>query len=258
MIGSQPAIRAAINPARPARRPHKPRSTVPRHNPAFGTIEAGPIEMAIVPRARDLGGFEVRRALPSRARQMIGPFIFFDQMGPAEFRSGQGIDVRPHPHINLATVTYLFDGEIIHRDSLGTMQPIRPGAVNWMTAGRGIVHSERTSPEMKARGSRLFGLHTWVALPAADEETEPSSHYDATALPVLDAEGKQVRLVVGEAWGLRPPVKTLSAPIYADVVLDPGAAVPLDASHEERAVYVVSGAHARRFRERRPGGKRPR
>jgi redox-sensitive bicupin YhaK (pirin superfamily) len=214
----------------------------PRQNPVSGKIEAGPIETAIVPRARDLGGFEVRRALPSHARQMIGPFVFFDQMGPAEFRSGQGIDVRPHPHINLATVTYLFDGEIIHRDSLGTMQSIRPGAVNWMTAGRGIVHSERTSPELKARGSRLFGLQTWVALPAADEETEPSfAHYDATALPVLDAEGKQVRLVVGEAWGLRSPVKTLSDTIYADVVLNPGAVLPLDATHEERGVYVVAG-----------------
>lgn len=200
------------------------------------------IETVIVPRTRDLGGFEVRRALPSRERQMIGPFIFFDQMGPVAFKSGQGVDVRPHPHINLATVTYLFEGEIIHRDSLGTMQPIRPGAVNWMTAGRGIVHSERTSPELKARGSRLFGIQTWVALPAAHEETEPSFvHYDAAALPTLDAEGKRVRLIVGRAWGLDSPVKTLSEMIYADVALDPGAALPLDAVHEERAVYVVSG-----------------
>jgi redox-sensitive bicupin YhaK (pirin superfamily) len=214
----------------------------PRPDPVSGKIEAGPIETAIVPRARDLGGFEVRRALPSRARQMIGPFIFFDQMGPAEFRSGQGINVRPHPHINLATVTYLFEGEIIHRDSLGTMQPIRPGAVNWMTAGRGIVHSERTSPELKTRGSRLFGIQTWVALPAADEETEPSfAHYDATALPVLEAESKHVRLVVGQAWGHRSPVKTLSATIYADVLLDPGAALPMEATYDERGIYVVSG-----------------
>jgi hypothetical protein len=207
-----------------------------------GETKTGLVETVIVPRARDLADFEVRRALPSRARQMIGPFIFFDQMGPAEFRSGQGIDVRPQAHINLATVTYLFEGEIIHRDSLGTMQPIRPGAVNWMTAGRGIVHSERTSPEVKTRGSRLFGLQTWVALPDAQEETEPSfAHHDATALPVLDAEGKHVRLVVGHAWGLRSPVRTLSDTIYADVVLDPGAAVPLDAAHEERGVYVISG-----------------
>jgi hypothetical protein len=176
-------------------------------------------------------------------RQMVGPFIFFDQMGPAEFGVGQGIDVRPHPHINLATVTYLFDGEIIHRDSLGTTMPIRPGAVNWMTAGRGIVHSERTGPELKARGSRLFGLQTWVALPAVHEETDPSfAHYEETDLPVLEAEGKRVRVVVGQAWGLRSPVKTFSDTIYADIRLEPGAALPLDTAHEERAVYVVSGA----------------
>ena len=213
-------------------------------DPASGDMAvADSVETVIVPRARDLGGFEVRRALPSRMRQMVGPFIFFDQMGPAEFSEGQGIDVRPHPHINLATVTYLFDGEIIHRDSLGTMMPIRPGAVNWMTAGRGIVHSERTSPAMKARGSRLFGLQTWVALPAAREETDPSfAHFEEADLPVLEAEGKRVRLVVGEAWGLRSPVKTFTNTIYADVRLEPGAVLPLDAIHEEHAVYVVSGA----------------
>ena len=201
------------------------------------------IETVIVPRTSDLGGFEVRRVLPSRMRQMVGPFIFFDHMGPVEFSAGNGIDVRPHPHINLATVTYLFDGEIIHRDSLGTMMAIRPGAVNWMTAGRGIVHSERTSPELKARGSRVFGLQTWVALPAAHEETNPSFiHYQATELPVLEAEGKRVRLVVGEAWGIRSPVETFSDTIYADVALEPGAALPLETEHEERAIYVVSGA----------------
>jgi redox-sensitive bicupin YhaK (pirin superfamily) len=161
------------------------------------------IDTVIVPRTRDLGGFEVRRVLPSRIRQMVGPFISFDHMGPVEFSVGKGINVRPHPHINLATVTYLFDGEIIHRDSLGTVMPIRPGAVNWMTAGRGIVHSERTSPELKARGSRVFGLQTWVALPTAHEETDPSfAHYEATELPALEAEGKRVRLIVGQAWGL--------------------------------------------------------
>jgi redox-sensitive bicupin YhaK (pirin superfamily) len=206
-------------------------------------MKTAALETVIIPRSRDLGGFEVRRALPSRARQMVGPFMFFDQMGPAEFKSGQGVDVRPHPHINLATVTYLFEGEIIHRDSLGTMQPIRPGAVNWMTAGRGIVHSERTSPELKARGSRLSGIQTWVALPAAHEETEPSFvHYGEAALPTLNAEGKRVRLIVGRAWGLASPVRSLSEMIYADVALDPGAALPLDPVHEERAVYVISGA----------------
>ena len=200
------------------------------------------IETVIVPRTSDLGGFEVRRVLPSRMRQMVGPFIFFDHMGPVEFSAGNGIDVRPHPHINLATVTYLFDGEIIHRDSLGTMMPIRPGAVNWMTAGRGIVHSERTSPELKARGSRVFGLQTWVAMPAAHEETDPSFfHYEATELPVLEAEDKRVRLVVGQAWGLRSPVETFTDTIYADVMLEPGAMLPLETAHEERAVYVVSG-----------------
>src|SRR5437899_4947031 len=132
------------------------------------------IETVIMPRARDLGGFEVRRALPSRTRQMVGPFIFFDQAGPAEFSVGQGIDVRPHPHIGLATVTYLFDGEIIHRDSLGTVQPIRPGAVNWMTAGRGIVHSERTPPEFRTGGGGLFGIQTWVGLPKDNEEADPA------------------------------------------------------------------------------------
>lgn len=212
-------------------------------DPALGDKNvADSIETVIVPRARDLGGFEVRRVLPSRTRQMVGPFIFFDHMGPVEFGVGKGIDVRPHPHINLATVTYLFDGEIIHRDSLGTRMPIRPGAVNWMTAGRGIVHSERTSPELKARGSRVFGLQTWVALPAAHEETDPSFiHYEATELPVLEAEGKRVRLVVGQAWGLRSPVETFTDTIYADVTLEPGAVLPLETAHEERAVYVISG-----------------
>ena len=215
------------------------------------------IETVIVPRARDLGGFEVRRALPSRMRQMVGPFIFFDHMGPVEFSVGKGIDVRPHPHINLATVTYLFDGEIIHRDSLGTMMPIRPSAVNWMTAGRGIVHSERTSPELRARGSRVFGLQTWVALPAAHEESDPSFiHYEETELPVLEAEGKRVRMVVGQAWGLRSPVETFSDTIYADISLEPGAALPLDTAHEERAVYVVSGA-MNTGGDRFPSGQRP-
>jgi redox-sensitive bicupin YhaK (pirin superfamily) len=200
-------------------------------------------DLVIVPRTRDLGdGFNVRRALPSAQRQMVGPFIFFDQMGPAEFEIGHGIDVRPHPHINLATVTYLFEGEIVHRDSLGSVQPIRPGAVNWMTAGRGIVHSERTSPELKAQGSRLFGIQTWVALPTAHEEIEPAfTHYGEPDLPVLHGEGKRVRLLVGHAWGLHSPVQTFSETIYADATLDPGAALPVETTHEERAIYVVSG-----------------
>src|SRR5829696_7630155 len=160
------------------------------------------IETVIVPRARDLGSFEVRRALPSAQRQMVGPFIFFDQMGPAEFLLGAGMDVRPHPHIGLSTVTYLFDGEIMHRDSLGTVLPIRPGELNWMTAGRGITHSERTPPGLRSSGSRLFGIQSWVALSAADEETEPGFiHYGANELPVLEHEGKVVRVIAGSLLG---------------------------------------------------------
>ncbi|GAC1549150.1 MAG: pirin family protein [Beijerinckiaceae bacterium] len=200
------------------------------------------IEMIIVPRARDLGGFEVRRALPSARRQMVGPFIFFDQMGPAEFLIGGGIDVRPHPHINLATVTYLFEGEIMHRDSLGTEQAIRPGAVNWMSAGRGIVHSERTAPERKTKGEKLFGIQSWVALPAAAEETAPSFvHTPANALPVIEDRGKSVRLIVGSAFGKTSPVRAASQMIYADIALEPGGSVPIDAEYEERGLYLVSG-----------------
>jgi redox-sensitive bicupin YhaK (pirin superfamily) len=203
---------------------------------------ADAIETVIVPRARDLGGFEVRRALPSRERQMVGPFIFFDQMGPADFVVGEGIDVRPHPHINLATVTYLFEGEILHRDSLGTEMPIRPGAVNWMTAGRGIVHSERTAAAVRACGARLFGLQTWVALPRAYEETDPDfAHHGEGELPVIEDEGRCVRLVIGSGWGCRSPVQVFSDTIYADAALAPGAALPVDAAHEERALYTVEG-----------------
>ena len=203
---------------------------------------ADAIETVIVPRARDLGGFEVRRALPSAERQMVGPFIFLDQMGPAEFVLGEGVDVRPHPHINLATVTYLFEGEILHRDSLGTEVPIRPGAVNWMTAGRGIVHSERTAPDVKTRGAKLFGLQTWLALPRAREETDPDfAHTPESELPVVTDKGVRARLVVGSAWGRASPVKTFSDTIYADVALEPGAALPVDGAHEERALYTVSG-----------------
>src|SRR5882672_12299705 len=183
---------------------------------------ASPIETVIVPRTRDLGnGFEVRRALPSMRRRMVGPFIFFDQMGPVVFRSGQGLDVRPHPHIGLATVTYLFEGEILHRDSLGTVQPIRPGDVNWMTAGRGIVHSERTPPGLRARGSTLSGIQTWVGLPASDEETAPDFvHVDAAELPLMNDDGMRLRLVLGEWEGERSPVPLRSPTFYADVQLD--------------------------------------
>ncbi len=206
---------------------------------------ADAIETVILPRARDLGGFEVRRALPSPKRQMVGPFIFFDQMGPAEFVLGEGIDVRPHPHINLATVTYLFDGEIMHRDSLGTEIAIRPGAMNLMTAGRGIVHSERTAPAEKARGPRLFGLQTWVALPAEREEMDPAfAHFAKDELPMLADGGASARLVMGEAWGLASPAASPMPTVYADIALEPGASIPIDAAYEERALYTVAGTIA--------------
>ena len=202
------------------------------------------VETVILPRTRDLGdGFEVRRALPSMRRRMVGPFIFFDQMGPAVFRAGQGLDVRPHPHIGLATVTYLFAGEILHRDSLGTVQAIRPGAVNWMTAGRGIVHSERTPPEVRAKGGRLFGIQIWVALPSADEERDPAfAHTPAEALPVIDGGGARIRIIAGALFGARSPVQTLSELFYADAALATGARLELDAEHEERAVFVAEGS----------------
>ncbi|MCE8510787.1 pirin family protein [Ruegeria pomeroyi] len=201
------------------------------------------IETVIVPRARDLGGFEVRRALPAPRRQMVGPFIFFDQMGPAEFLTGQGIDVRPHPHIGLATVTYLYKGRLHHRDSLGTDQWIEPGAVNWMIAGNGVTHSERTDGPARQAPLSMFGIQTWVALPEHLEETGASfEHAPASALPLLEAEGKQVRLVLGDAWGASAPVETTSEMFYADAQLEPGAALPLPDNHEDRGVYVTQGS----------------
>jgi redox-sensitive bicupin YhaK (pirin superfamily) len=200
------------------------------------------VETTIVPRERDLGeGFTVRRALPDAQRRMVGPFIFFDQMGPALLQDGHGLDVRPHPHIGLATVTYLFEGEILHRDSLGTMQVIQPGAVNWMTAGRGIVHSERTPPQLRTK-SRLFGIQTWVALPKGHEEAEPAfAHYDVSELPVIEDAGVTVRLIAGTLFGLRSPVKTFSDMFYADAILPRGSRLALDGEHEERAIYVAEG-----------------
>jgi redox-sensitive bicupin YhaK (pirin superfamily) len=205
---------------------------------------AGRLETIIVPRTSDLGGgFEVRRALPSRQRRMVGPFIFFDQMGPTVLRAGTGLDVRPHPHIGLATVTYLFEGEILHRDSLGTVQPIQPGAVNWMTAGSGIVHSERTGPDVRAQGGPLFGIQSWVALPQAHEETAPAfAHHDRDSLPVIEGDGAHVRLIAGTLCGARSPVRTVSAMFYADVRLESGARFVLRAEHEERAAYPVDGS----------------
>ncbi|WP_240359788.1 pirin family protein [Pyxidicoccus trucidator] len=201
------------------------------------------VETIIVPRTRDLGdGFEVRRALPSVRRRMVGPFIFFDQMGPAVFRSGHGLDVRPHPHIGLATVTYLFEGEILHRDSLGTVQTIQPGAVNWMVAGRGIAHSERTPPGLRETGGRLYGIQIWVAIPKQLEESAPGfAHTPADALPVVEDAGTRVRVIAGGLYGVRSPVSTPSELFYADAVLAAGARLQVSASHEERAVYVAEG-----------------
>ncbi|SLN11777.1 Pirin [Pseudoruegeria aquimaris] len=200
------------------------------------------IDTLIVPRARDLGGFEVRRALPAPERQMVGPFIFFDQMGPAEFLSGQGIDVRPHPHIGLATVTYLFSGKIHHRDSLGTNQWIEEGAVNWMVAGNGITHSERIDEEVRQQPQLLSGIQTWVALPE-DREDDPAAfiHAPKAELPALEGEGKQVRLILGTAWGESAPVPVASEMFYADAVLAPGASIPLPDGHEDRGAYVLDG-----------------
>ncbi|MBO9473620.1 pirin family protein [Shimia sp. R10_1] len=209
--------------------------------PDAATLDS--IETVIIPRARDLGGFSVRRALPAPRRQMVGPFIFFDEMGPAEFLTGQGIDVRPHPHIGLGTVTYLYRGEFEHRDSLGTHQMIYPGEVNWMVAGNGVTHSERTSEMTRQSPSSLFGIQTWIALPE-DREDDPAmfEHHGKEALPFLEGEGKEVRLILGDAWGARAPVTMLSETFYADVVLQPAAKLPMPDNHEDRGLYVVEGA----------------
>jgi hypothetical protein len=200
------------------------------------------VERVIASRPRDLGGFQVRRLLPSAHRQMVGPFIFFDEMGPARFPPGRGIDVRPHPHIGLATVTYLFEGEILHRDSLGSVQPIRPGDVNWMTAGRGIVHSERTGPEVRAAGHLLSGIQAWVALPRDAEETEPAfAHHSRDALPLIEGDGWTLRLIAGDLAGARSPVATAWEILYADVTLRPGGRFAVPGGHAERALYPVSG-----------------
>jgi redox-sensitive bicupin YhaK (pirin superfamily) len=200
------------------------------------------VEAILTPRDRDLGGFVVRRLLPASGHRTVGPFVFFDHFGPTALVPGQGMDVWPHPHINLATVTYLFEGEIVHRDSLGSLQPIRPGDINWMTAGRGIVHSERTAPALRAAGSTVHGIQLWVGLPRADEETAPAfHHHPADTLPTLSAPGVDVRVLVGEAFGRRSPVATFSPLAYADVRLQPGATIELPGDVADRGVYVVDG-----------------
>lgn len=202
-----------------------------------------PISTVIVPRTADLGdGFTVRRALPHASRRMVGPFVFLDEMGPAVLRDGHGLDVRPHPHIGLATVTYLFDGTITHRDSLGMVQDIKPGDVNWMSAGRGIVHSERSPPSERKGGARLYGIQSWVALPINHEESDPTFvHYGADVLPTVAGEGFEMRVIAGEMFGLRAPVATLWDMFYADAQLEPGAQLALPAMVEERAAFVAEG-----------------
>jgi len=201
------------------------------------------IAHVVAARGRDLGGFEVRRVLPWGGGRMVGPFIFLDQLGPVEFAPGRGIDVRPHPHIGLATVTYLFEGELVHRDSLGVVQTIRPGDVNWMTAGRGIVHSERTGPEMRASGQRMHGLQTWVALPREYEEAEPAfDHTPAAKLPEQDGDGVKLRVIAGRAFGLVSPVRVFSETFYVDVAMSARAALDIPAEYSDRAAYVLQGS----------------
>ena len=200
------------------------------------------IERVIEPRPRDLGGFEVRRVLPAASRNMVGPFIFFDHLGPSQFAAGTGIDVRPHPHICLATVTYLFTGELVHRDSLGFVQPIRPGDVNWMTAGRGIAHSERTDAVLRHLPTRIHGIQSWVALPRSAEETEPAFfHHPAATLPLIERPGVRMRVIAGAAWGQHSPVKTFSDTLYVDAELTSGAVLELPDEYAERSVYVAEG-----------------
>lgn len=201
------------------------------------------IETVIIPRARDLGSFEVRRALPAPKRQMVGPFIFFDQMGPVEFLTGQGIDVRPHPHVGLSTVTYLHRGKMHHRDSLGTDKWVEAGDVGWMKSGHGITHSERTDGAARQAPLSMFGIQTWVALPK-DAEDDPAEFQFAPAdtLPMLQGEQKEVRLILGSAYGETAPVKTSSELFYADAVLEAGASIPMPDNHEDRGIYVIDGS----------------
>jgi redox-sensitive bicupin YhaK (pirin superfamily) len=219
-------------------------SVLPTSEPESKSAPGTALEMAIQPRTRDLGdGFNVRRVLPFAKRRHLGPFVFFDHMGPTAFPPGKGLDVRPHPHIGLATVTYLFEGEIMHRDSLGTVQPIRPGAINWMTAGKGIVHSERTPQELRPAGSPIHGIQLWVGLPLGQEEVAPDfTHYPADVLPEVTRPGAKIRVMMGEVFGARSPVKTLSELFYADIDLETGASLDLPADHAERGFYIVSGA----------------
>jgi redox-sensitive bicupin YhaK (pirin superfamily) len=203
-----------------------------------------PVQRVIEARPRDLGDFAVRRLLPASGLQTVGPFIFFDHMGPADFGPGQGVNVRPHPHIGIATVTYLYEGAFMHRDSLGSAQLIRPGDVNWMVAGRGIVHSERTPPEVRdaAGRARAHGIQTWVALPRAEEERAPSfAHHAAASLPQVLRPGARLTVIAGTAYGRRSPVEVFSPTLYVDAQLSADAGIEVEAEHEQRACYVVNG-----------------
>jgi redox-sensitive bicupin YhaK (pirin superfamily) len=206
------------------------------------TSSGGSIDVVIEPHAKDLGGFSVRRVLPARERRMVGPFIFFDHMGPAEFPPGEGIQVRPHPHIGLATITYLFEGQIMHRDSLGYAQAIRPGAINLMTAGRGIVHSERAGDDLDET-SRLHGIQSWMALPTDEEECDPAfKHFPASELPELVHDQVAIRVIIGEVWGKRSPVPSHLPMLYLECRMPAGSALTLPDNYDERAAYVVDGS----------------
>lgn len=210
---------------------------------ADADLESDVIDLVLEARDRDLGGgFAVHRVLPQARRRHVGPFVFVDHMGPMALPAGEGMDVRPHPHIGLATITYLFDGEFVHRDSLGSNQPIRPGEVNWMIAGRGIQHSERTGAERRASGGRIHGLQTWVALPVPDEETAPRfEHHPQATIPRITRPGAVLDVIAGSAYGARSPAGVLSPTLYVHALLDPGAELPIDDEHAERAIYVVEG-----------------
>ena len=200
------------------------------------------IDLVIPAKPRDLGGFEVRRVLPAMQRRLVGPFIFWDHMGPTDLAPGHGFDVRPHPHIGLATVTYLFEGAIVHKDSLGSDTEILPGDVNWMIAGRGIAHSERSSEKVRRDGIRMHGIQSWVALPIGEEEHEPSfTHYAKADLPHVELPGVSLDVIAGTAYGKTSPVVVLSPTIYVHALLQANANLPIDDTHEERAIYVVSG-----------------
>jgi len=226
--------------------------TFPANEPACQQQEASSVvDLVLAARPREVDGFAVRRVLPSSSRRLVGPFIFFDHIGPAQLPPGRGLDVRPHPHIALATVTYLFEGEILHRDNLGSVQAIRPGDINWMLAGRGVAHSERSSEEQRRLGPRLHGLQCWVALPRAHEEDAPQfEHHPAATIPAVSLPGAQLQVLAGTAYGARSPVGVLSPTLYVYGRLQAGARLPVEVEHEERSVYIVEGevvCDSRRF-----------